>query len=229
MAAIRTLLIVDDDPDLREALAEQFGFEDEFEVMTADAAIPGMELAKTERIDVIIFDVGLPDMDGRDACAKLREDGVTTPIILLTAQSGDEDHVKGLRSGANDFLAKPIAFAVLLERVHTQLRRHEQSEDAELIVGPYRFKPGMKQLETEDGKRIRLTEKETSILKYLYRAGGDPISREELLDKVWGYHREANTHTLETHVYRLRQKIEPDPANARLLITEVGGYRLQMG
>lgn len=229
MAAIRTLLIVDDDPDLREALAEQFGFEDEFEVMTADAAIPGMELARTERIDVIIFDVGLPDMDGRDACAKLREDGVTTPIILLTAQSGDEDHVKGLRSGANDFLAKPIAFAVLLERVHTQLRRHEQSEDAELIVGPYRFKPGMKQLETEDGKRIRLTEKETSILKYLYRAGGDPISREELLDKVWGYHREANTHTLETHVYRLRQKIEPDPANARLLITEVGGYRLQMG
>ena len=228
MAAIRTLLIVDDDPDLREALAEQFGFEDGFEVMTADAAGPGMDLAKTERIDVIIFDVGLPDMDGRDACARLREEGVTTPIILLTAQSGDEDHVRGLQSGANDFLAKPIAFAVLLERVHTQLRRHEQSEDAELVVGPYRFKPGMKQLEAEDGRRIRLTEKETNILKYLYRAGGDPISREELLDKVWGYHREANTHTLETHVYRLRQKIEPDPANARLLITEVGGYRLQM-
>jgi DNA-binding response OmpR family regulator len=229
MAVKKTVLIVDDDPDLREALAEQFGFEDEFEVMTADAAKPGMEMARSKRVDVIILDVGLPDMDGRDACAALREADVVTPIILLTAQSGDEDHVRGLRSGADDFLAKPISFAVLLERVHNQLRRHEQSEDAELAVGPYIFRPAMKILIADGGRKIRLTEKETNILKYLYRAGGEPISREELLDKVWGYHREANTHTLETHVYRLRQKIEPDPSKARLLLTEAGGYRLQMG
>lgn len=229
MAINKTLLIIDDDPDLREALAEQFGFEDGFEAMTADAAGPGMEMARTERVDVIILDVGLPDMDGRDACARLRTEGVTTPIILLTAQSGDSDHVRGLRSGADDFLAKPISFVVLLERVQNQLRRHEQSEDAVLQVGPYQFKPALKLLVAEDERKIRLTEKETNILKYLYRAGGEPIAREELLDKVWGYHREANTHTLETHVYRLRQKIEPDPARARLLITEAGGYRLQMG
>jgi len=227
MAARKTILIVDDDPELRETLAEQFSYDDEFDVLTADAAKPGMELAQNERIDVILFDVGLPDMDGREACRLMRKAGVTTPIILLTAQSSDADHVLGLRSGANDFLAKPISFVVLLERVQNQLRRHEQSEDAVLQIGPYEFRPAMKLLLDEAGKKIRLTEKETNILKYLYRAEGRPIAREELLDKVWGYHREANTHTLETHVYRLRQKIEPDPQRARILVTESGGYRLQ--
>lgn len=228
MTAKKTVLIVDDDDDLREALAEQFAFDDEFDVLTANAARPGIEMASSERVDIIIFDVGLPDMDGREACRILRKNGVTTPIILLTAQSGDADHVLGLRSGANDFIAKPVSFVVLLERVHNQLRRHEQSEDAVLQIGPYQFKPAMKLLIDEAEKKIRLTEKETNILKYLYRAGGKPISREELLDKVWGYHREANTHTLETHVYRLRQKIEPEGSRARLLITESGGYRLQV-
>jgi DNA-binding response OmpR family regulator len=223
-----TILLVDDDDLLREVLAEQFGYEDGFAVLTADAAKPGMALAKTEPVDLIILDVGLPDMDGREACRHLRKDGISTPIILLTAQSGDADHVLGLRSGADDFLAKPISFVVLLERVNTQLKRHQASEDAVLPLGPYRFKPAMKLLLTADEKKIRLTEKETSILRYLYRANGKPVAREELLDQVWGYHREANTHTLETHVYRLRQKIEPDPQNARLLITETGGYRLQI-
>ena len=228
MSTKKTLLLVDDDADLRETLDEQFAYDEEFDVMAAAAARPGMELAQSERIDLIIFDVGLPEMDGREACRVLRKHGVKTPIILLTAQSGDADHVLGLRSGADDFLAKPISFVVLLERVHNQLRRHEQSEDAVLPVGPYQFKPAMKLLVDEADTKIRLTEKETSILKYLYRAGGKPISREELLDKVWGYHREANTHTLETHIYRLRQKIEPDPHGAKILVTESGGYRLQM-
>ena len=227
MATKKSVLIVDDDDELREALAEQFSYDDEFDVLTAATARAGMAVAQDQRVDVIILDVGLPDMDGREACRLLRKADVTTPIILLTAQSGDADHVLGLRSGANDFLAKPISFVVLLERVNNQLRRHEQSEDAVLQIGPYQFKPAMKLLIDPDGKKVRLTEKETNILKYLYRAGGESISREELLDKVWGYHREANTHTLETHVYRLRQKIEPDPQRARILITESGGYRLQ--
>ncbi|PWE18340.1 DNA-binding response regulator [Marinicauda salina] len=227
MATKKTVLIVDDDDELREALAEQFSYDDEFDVLSAATAREGMAVAQDQRADVIILDVGLPDMDGREACRLLRKADVTTPIILLTAQSGDADHVLGLRSGANDFLAKPISFVVLLERVNNQLRRHEQSEDAVLQVGPYQFRPAMKLLIDSEGKKVRLTEKETNILKYLYRAGGESISREELLDKVWGYHREANTHTLETHVYRLRQKIEPDPQRARILITESGGYRLQ--
>lgn len=223
----KTLLLVDDDDLLREALAEQFTYDNQFDVLTAEAARPGMEMARSEKIDLIIFDVGLPDMDGREACRRLRDEGVNTPIILLTAQSGDADHVLGLRSGADDFLAKPISFMVLLEHVNTHLRRHQQSEDAILQVGPFLFKPSMKLLIDEEEKKVRLTEKETNILKYLYRAGGKPVAREELLDQVWGYHAEANTHTLETHVYRLRQKIEPD-GKGRLLITESGGYRLQM-
>lgn len=225
--AKKTLLLVDDDDLLREALVEQFTYDGKFEVLTADSARPGMAMAREEAVDLIIFDVGLPDLDGREACRHLREEGVRTPIILLTAQSGDADHVLGLRSGADDFLAKPISFMVLLEHVQTHLRRHQQSEDAVLQIGPYRFKPAMKLLLDEAEKKIRLTEKETNILKYLYHAGGKPVARDELLDKVWGYHAEANTHTLETHVYRLRQKIEPD-GKGRLLITESGGYRLQM-
>ena len=224
--AKKTLLIVDDDDLLREALVEQFTYDGMFDVVTADAGRSGMALAREDRVDLIIFDVGLPDLDGREACRLLREAGVATPIILLTAQSGDADHVLGLRSGADDFLAKPISFMVLLEHVQTHLRRHQNSEDAVLQIGPYRFKPSMKLLLDEAERKIRLTEKETNILKYLYRAGGKPVAREELLDQVWGYHAEANTHTLETHIYRLRQKIEPDPSNARLLVTESGGYRL---
>ncbi len=224
----KTLLLVDDDDVLREALAEQLGFEKDFHVITAETAGSGMELAKSEPVDIVIFDVGLPDMDGRKACRRLREEGVKIPIILLTAQSGDADHVLGLRSGADDFLTKPVSFAVLLEHVNAQLRRHQQSEYAVLRVGPYRFKPSVKLLVDGEGKKTRLTEKETHILKYLYRAGGQPVAREELLDQVWGYHREANTHTLETHVYRLRQKIEPNPGQAHLLITESGGYRLKI-
>ncbi|MGX6649157.1 response regulator transcription factor [Maricaulaceae bacterium MS644] len=225
--AKKTLLLVDDDDLLRDALSEQFTYDGKFEVVTASAARPGMERARNDGVDLIIFDVGLPDLDGREACRLLREEGVTTPIILLTAQSGDADHVLGLRSGADDFLAKPISFMVLLEHVQTHLRRHQQSEDAVLQIGPYRFKPSMKLLLDEAEKKIRLTEKETNILKYLYRAGGKPVAREELLDQVWGYHAEANTHTLETHIYRLRQKIEAH-GHGKILITESGGYRLQL-
>ncbi len=107
------------------------------------------------------------------------------------------------------------------------LRSHEQSEDALFRIGPYEFRPSAKMLTDAKLRKIRLTEKETNILKYLYRAGGKPVSREELLTEVWGYNAGVTTHTLETHVYRLRQKIEPDPAVAQILLTEAGGYRLQ--
>jgi len=166
-------------------------------------------------------------MDGREACRLLRKDGVSTPVIMLTAQDSDSDTVLGLDAGANDYVTKPFRFAVLLARIRAHLRSHEQSEDAVFAIGPYSFRPAGKILLDERGKKIRLTEKETNILKYLYRAGAKPVSREELLTEVWGYNAGVTTHTLETHVYRLRQKIEPDPAMARILITEMGGYRLQ--
>ena len=225
MAQRKTLLIVDDDQDLRGAIAEQLQAES-FDTVEAATAAEGVRLAREAKPDLILLDVDLPDMDGREACRRMRQDGVATPVIMLTAADTDDDAVRGLDSGANDYVTKPYKFAVLLARIRAQLRDYEHSEGAIFRLGAYEFRPAAKLLVDEKGKKIRLTEKETNILKYLYRAGEKSVSREELLAEVWGYNAGVTTHTLETHVYRLRQKIEPDPANARLLLTEQGGYKL---
>ena len=227
MPAPKTLLIIDDDDDLREALAEQLALHEEFRTVQAANASEGLKLGREIRADLILLDVDLPDMDGREACRLLRKDGVSTPVIMLTAQDSDADTVLGLDSGANDYVVKPFRFAVLLARIRAHLRSHEQSEDAVFQIGPYSFRPAGKVLLDPKDRKIRLTEKETSILKYLYRAGAKAVSREELLTEVWGYNAGVTTHTLETHIYRLRQKIEPEPGQARLLLTDAGGYRLQ--
>ncbi|MDQ0465325.1 DNA-binding response OmpR family regulator [Caulobacter ginsengisoli] len=227
MAQRKTLLIIDDDNDLRGALAEQLQLHEEFSAVEAETAGEGVRLAKEVRPDLVLLDVDLPDMDGREACRLMRKGGVTAPIVMLTAASSDSDTILGLDSGANDYVTKPFRFGVLLARIRAQLRSHEASEDAVFRIGPYEFRPSSKLLVDDKAKKVRLTEKETNILKYLYRSGSKAVSREELLTEVWGYNAGVTTHTLETHVYRLRQKIEPDPTNARLLLTEAGGYRLQ--
>ncbi|MCF6329528.1 MAG: response regulator transcription factor [Henriciella sp.] len=226
MAVTKTLLLVDDDNDLREALAEQFDLYEGYSVLQAENAASGVKLAETERVDMILLDVDMPDMDGREACKLMRARGVRAPIIMLTGQDTDADTILGLDSGANDYVTKPFKFSVLLARVRAHLRSFEQSEDATFEVGPYEFRPSMKLLVREDERKIRLTEKETNILKYLYRASGKSVAREELLSEVWGYNAAVTTHTLETHIYRLRQKIELIPSNAQLLVTESGGYKL---
>ena len=227
MAATKTILLVDDDDDLREALADQLSMHNEYSILQASNATDGMKTAESERVDLILLDVDMPDMDGREACKLMRKNGIHVPVIMLTGQTTDADTILGLESGANDYVNKPFKFSVLLARVRTHLRSFEQSEDATFQVGPYEFRPSMKLLTDENQKKIRLTEKETNILKFLYRAGGKSVPRDKLLEEVWGYNAAVTTHTLETHVYRLRQKIEPDPSNARLLLTDSGGYRLQ--
>jgi len=226
MAQRKTILIVDDDPDIRESLAEQLGLSQEFAIQMAATGEAGVEAALASRADLVLLDVDLPDIDGREVCRRLRAAGVAAPVIMLTASSGDTETIQGLDSGANDYVTKPFKFAVLLARIRAQLRSHEQSEDAVFRIGPYEFRPATKLLVDEKLRKIRLTEKETSILKYLYRAGDTPVTREELLAEVWGYNAGVTTHTLETHVYRLRQKIEPEVGGAKLLLTEAGGYRL---
>jgi DNA-binding response OmpR family regulator len=226
MATVKKILLVDDDNDLRDALAEQLSVHEEFTVITADTAAGGIAAARANSVDVMIMDVGLPDMDGREGVKLLRKGGYKGPIIMLTGHDSEADTVLGLDSGANDYVTKPFKFAVLLARVRAQLRQHEASEDAVFAVGPYTFKPGSKLLLTEKNQKIRLTEKETAILRYLYRAGQRMVSRDVLLHEVWGYNAAVTTHTLETHIYRLRQKIEKEPGNAKILVTESGGYRL---
>ena len=224
MAQARTLLVVDDDADLREALAEQLELEG-FRVVQAGAGEAGAAAALAERPDLLILDVDLPDMDGRDLCRRLRGEGVAAPILMLTGAAEDADAIRGLDSGADDYVGKPFRFAVLMARIRAHLRSHEQSEAAVFPIGPYKFHPAQKLLLDDRGRKVRLTEKETSILKYLYRKGGEPVGREELLTEVWGYNAGVSTHTLETHVYRLRQKVEP-PGADKLILTDGGGYRL---
>ncbi|WP_420723238.1 response regulator transcription factor [Hwanghaeella sp. LZ110] len=223
----KKILLCDDDDALRQSLAEQLQLHEEFETQEASTAAEAIEAAKAGHFDAIVLDVGLPDMDGREVCRILRRSGVKCPVVMLTAHDSDSDTILGLDAGANDYVTKPFRLSVLLARLRAQLRQHEQSEDAVFTIGPYSFRPAQKLLLTEEtNKKIRLTEKETSILKYLFRAGNRTVSRDTLLGEVWGYNAGVTTHTLETHVYRLRQKIEPDPSNAEILVTEPGGYKL---
>jgi DNA-binding response OmpR family regulator len=226
MSNLKKILMVDDDIDLREALADQLVLTEDFDVFEATTGAEGLQKAKEQSYDLVILDVGLDDMDGRELCKLMRKQGVKCPVLMLTGHVSDADTILGLDSGANDYVAKPFKFPVLLARIRAQLRQHEQSEDAVFNIGPYVFKPAMKLLLDEAEKKIRLTEKETNILKFLYRANDAIVPRDTLLHEVWGYNAGVTTHTLETHIYRLRQKIEPDPSNARLLVTESGGYRL---
>ena len=222
----RTILLVDDDKDLSDALIEQLSLYDEFDLQHEATATDGIKAAREGHVDLVVMDVGLPDMDGREAVKLLRKGGIKAPIILLTGHDSDSDEILGLEAGANDYITKPFRFAVLLTRIRTHLRQHEQSEDATFGIGPYTFRPASKILVDEDGGKIRLTEKETAILKYLYRSGERKITRDVLLSEVWGYNSGVTTHTLETHIYRLRQKIEKDPSHAAILVTEAGGYKL---
>ncbi len=226
MPVVKKILLVDDDPDLREALAEQLMLSEEFDVFEAEDAESALEKTRAGLFDLVILDVGLPDMDGRELCRVMRKHGVKCPVIMLTAQDSDADTILGLDAGANDYVTKPFKFPVLLARIRAQLRQHEQSEDAVFQIGPYIFKPAAKMLIDENDRKIRLTEKEANILKFLLRAGDQVVPRDVLLHEVWGYNAGVTTHTLETHIYRLRQKMEPDPSNARFVVTESGGYRL---
>jgi DNA-binding response OmpR family regulator len=226
MSQSRKILVCDDDVDLRAALVEQLKLYEEFEISESATAGHAVQAVKADHIDLAIMDVGLPDIDGREAVKLMRRNGFRSPVILLTGHDSEADTILGLEAGANDYVTKPFRFAVLLARIRAHLRQFEASDDAVFSIGPYSFRPGTKLLVTETGAKLRLTEKETAILRFLYRAGSRVISRDVLLQEVWGYNANVTTHTLETHIYRLRQKIETDPGRAKILVTEAGGYKL---
>lgn len=229
MTVGRPILIVEDDDALRQVLADQIssgGMFKSIEAASLNEASRRLGAAEA-RFNSIILDINLPDGDGRDFCAQIRKQGHTMPIIMLTGASDEGDVISGLNAGANDYIAKPFRIRELLARLQTQLRLFDASEDAVFNIGPFTFRPAAKLLIGPDNKqRIRLTAKEVDITKYLYRYANRVVPRQELLDEVWGYNAGVTTHTLETHVYRLRQKIERDPTDCRLLITASGGYQL---
>ena len=226
MRSVRKILIVDDDGALRQSLAEQLELNAEFVCIQCETGAAALEAMAREEIDAVLLDVGLPDMDGREVCQRIRRGGNSIPIVMLTAAGGETDTVQGLDAGANDYVTKPFRLSVLLARLRAHLRQSDLNDDAVLRIGPYTFRPSAKLMTDSGGrKKVRLTEKEAAILKFLYRAGR-VIGRDTLLGEVWGYNAGVTTHTLETHVYRLRRKIERDPTRAEILVTEPGGYRL---
>ena len=223
MNAKKHILIVDDDLILSETLCEQLEMQDGFAASHVQTAADALEKLREQSFDAILLDARLPDQDGRDLCRTLRAQGVGVPIIILTAMSGDEDTVYGLDAGANDYVVKPVRLGVLLARLRAHIRQFEISEGAGFTIGPYTFQPSAKILVDGKGEKIRLTEKEVAVLKYLYRNSGI-VPREVLLREVWGYTPRMTTHTLETHIYRLRRKIEQD--GHKIIQTEAGGYSL---
>ena len=230
MSLARPILIVEDDPALCATLAEQISADGEFAATcAASAAEATARLAEPEtRFDAILLDIGLPDADGRDFCQRLRQDGRTMPVIMLTGADGESDVVRGLDAGANDYIAKPFRLSELLARLRAQLRVFDNSEDATFTIGHYIFRPSARLLlDPAKNRKVRLTDKECRILKYLLRANAEPVNRSTLLADVWGFNSGVTTHTLETHIYRLRQKMESDPANPQLLLTDRGAYRLE--
>ena len=229
MLAGKTILVVEDDADTRAMLTHRLGEYFGATVAAAGTLQEAETLLSDESICIgaMILDVGMPDGNGCDFCARMRREGHKMPIIVLTASDGEEDIIRGLEAGANDYIAKPFRTNELLARLRAHLRAFESSVDAAFPVGPYIFHPAKKLLQHSITKRrIWLTEKEVGILKYLYRSRGRSVDRQKLLHEVWGYNSAVATHTLETHIYRLRIKMEDYPAKPLLLITDSQGYRL---
>lgn len=223
----KKILIVDQNDVLRNAVAEQIERHEEHIAIQATSGDQTLGLVKDQHFEIILLDVGLPDVDGRDLCRLMRRQGIKTPIIMLGGGESDADIIRALDSGASDYVTKPFRLGVLLARIRAHQRQFEQFDDATFPIGPYAFRPSTKILtDRETDKKIHLTEKEAALLKYLYRMGNRPAQRKTLLDEVWGYKANVTSHTLESHIYRLRQKVECDPTNVQILVTESDGYRL---
>jgi DNA-binding response OmpR family regulator len=209
------ILLSDDDAVLLASLAEQFAHEGQHDVVPALGADAAM--AAVPGLPFVLAIIGQPGEHGSALAGRLRDAGLACPILLLTDDAEAE-------SAGFETLAKPFRFAALLAKVHALTTHHAADGDVAVRIGPYTFHPSAKLLQAE-GRRVRLTEKETNILKFLHASAGT-VPRETLLHEVWGYGPAVATHTLETHIYRLRKKIEEDPGRAQILLTEGGGYRL---
>ena len=220
------IMIVDDDDDLRHLLLTQFEREGVGALEQAETMLATFAKIDDFAPDILILDFQLPDGNGFHICSRLREQGFKSPIIMLTGQDREKAVIKGLDTGANDYIAKPMRFGELLGRIRAQLRQYRASDDARLAAKGVDFIPADKSLTcSAQNKTIALTEKETLILKKLFRSWPETVSRASLLSQVWGYHSDVTTHTLETHIYRLRQKIG-SLSDTQLVETTASGYRL---
>lgn len=229
MTAKAHLLVVEDEAPIRAGLLDLFVFHG-YEVTAAADGLEGLRLASTGRFDLILLDLMLPGMDGFEVCDRVREQDPAQPIIMLTARTGDQDIIEGLRLGADDYVSKPFSVTELVLRVQAVLRRSRGVRPQSLRLGDLAL--DLDGLSGQRGEtRIALTRREADLLAYLAGQCARAVSREELLHKVWGYARNAGleTRTVDIHIAKLRRKIEPDPSHPRFLLTVRGaGYRLDL-
>lgn len=220
------LMLIDDDEALRLVLRQQFEAEGLHAIHEAGDSKTVFETIDDFAPDMILLDVQLPDGNGFDICRRLRNRGFDKPILMLTGQDSEDDIVQGLEAGANDYIAKPMRMGELLARMKTHLRQHKLSDDARFEIQGLDFVPSQKTISSrQTGQKVILTEKETMILKMLNKQAPDAVSRDALLSEIWGFQQGLTTHTLETHIYRLRQKLTrltQDP----IIETAQDGYRL---
>jgi DNA-binding response OmpR family regulator len=231
MSAKRRLLVVQNDAAERGNLIDYLANPHGFAVVAAktlgemDVAISAAET----QFDAVLLDIDLPDGDSRDRCASLRRQGDRATIVFLTGPDSEPDAVRSLDAGANDYVARPIRLDELLARLRSQWRLREERDETVLALGPFTFSPAAKLLHDPAGaRRIPLTGKEVEILRFLVHSNGRSVARQTLLREVWGYKDDASTHTVETHIHRLRRKMEVNPRRPELLVNENGGYRLRL-
>ena len=223
----RLLLLVDGNDRSRERRVADLASTGEFEAVAVAGARAALACIGREPFDGFLIETELPDMDGVALCGRIRREYPGVPIVMLTDQVDDDGAIRGLDAGAVDVVPRATAPAVLCARLRAHLRPYERSADALLRIGPYRFRPSAKRLhDPGSGQDIALTGTEAGLLRYLCRAGRRTVPRQELMDKVLGYCAEASSHTVETHIYRLRRKLESDPRRPALLLTDGAGYCL---
>jgi len=224
---MKKILIIEDEPDLVKGL--KLNLSDEgFDVDWAVNGVDGLRKAIDEAPDLIILDLMLPEMDGLEVCRRLRQKSINIPVIMLTAKGGEIDKVVGLEIGADDYMTKPFSIRELLARIKARLRHSEREVKqvpelysfGEIEIDFTRFKIRRK------GKELDLTSLETDILKYFIIHRGEVVSRDDLLNKIWGYDKYPTTRTIDNHILKLRKKIEEDPAHPRYILSVYGGgYR----
>ncbi len=227
----RRILVIEDDADIAHLLDLHLR-ELCDEVLIASRGDTGMALAARAGFDLIVLDLMLPGMDGLEVCRRLRANGDFTPILMLTAKSTETDRVVGLEMGADDYLIKPFAIAELVARVRALLRRAGPWQNAGVTAGPSCVEASgltldfLRRAVTVNGNPVALTVREFDLLAHFARHPGHVFTRAQLLDKVWGYNHDGYEHTVNSHINRLRAKIEADPANPCYVLTVWGiGYK----
>ena len=224
-----SVLLVEDDRDLSDLLVLHLGEAGYAVEAVADGAL-ALQRALADPFDLVVLDLMLPGLGGMEVCRQLRDAGRTVPVLMLTARGAEADRVEGLETGADDYVPKPFSVKELLARVASLLRRVEYDRpaadpDEKLGTGALAVYPQRARVEI-DGQPVEVTPKELDLLVHLARHPGRAFSRQELLDKVWGVQYAGYGHTVNTHINRLRAKIEPDPAEPRFVQTVWGmGYR----